>query len=242
MLAIWPWLTTAWAWLTPQGVIAIATIVYAGVTVVMFFAIRSQARAAHRQADIAAVAAGAAKLGADAAREGVELAISKERARLKIVVEKAGPQSQLPGGQAAFNGAVCSLMNYGLTTAFVSDFRGRFCRSDTQDVPAEYARCRQLMYGESIQPASSSSQVLVPLEPSPALADKELLQIRSGKSFLHFYGFVKHRDVFDRDWKTTIHLRWTMRWGGVIQGTVTEWWEPVGPSEENKETREESTT
>jgi hypothetical protein len=39
-------------WFTPDRIIAVATAVYALVTVVMFFAILSQARAAHLQADI----------------------------------------------------------------------------------------------------------------------------------------------------------------------------------------------
>jgi hypothetical protein len=47
------WLAPAWDWFTPDKVIAIATIVYAAVTVVMFFAIRSQAKAARDAAKTA---------------------------------------------------------------------------------------------------------------------------------------------------------------------------------------------
>ena len=37
-----------WGWITPDKLVALATIVYALVTVVMFCVIRSQAKAAHR--------------------------------------------------------------------------------------------------------------------------------------------------------------------------------------------------
>jgi len=48
--------------------------IYALVTIVMFFSIRSQAKAAHRQADIADTAAKAAMKGADAATEAADAA------------------------------------------------------------------------------------------------------------------------------------------------------------------------
>jgi hypothetical protein len=62
-----------WAWLTPDKIIAIATVVYAGVTIVMFRAISSQAKAAHRQADIADRAAKAAQDSADVAQKSLVL-------------------------------------------------------------------------------------------------------------------------------------------------------------------------
>jgi hypothetical protein len=133
-------------------------------------------------------------------------------------------------------------MNYGLSTAFVCDFRGRFCQSDAPDIAAEYAQCKQVMYAESIPSHESSPKFLFLLEPNPTLADDDILRIRTGKSFLHFYGFVKHRDVYERVWQTTIHVRWKMRLGGVIEGTAMNYWEPVDQPEENDETREKNAT
>src|SRR5438552_7085271 len=57
MQFIWRWIATDWCWFTTDRIIAIATAVYAGVTVIMFYFIRSQAMASHRQANIAEIAA-----------------------------------------------------------------------------------------------------------------------------------------------------------------------------------------
>lgn len=69
-----------WGWLTPDKVIAISTMIYAFVTIVMFFSIRSQAKASHRQADVAYTAAKAAKQSADAL-------IATERPWILVTIE-----------------------------------------------------------------------------------------------------------------------------------------------------------
>jgi len=44
---------------------------------------------------------------------------------------------------------------------------------------------------------------------------------------------VKYQDVFKRDRQANIHVRWTMRWGGTMEGMIMQWWQPVGLPEEN---------
>jgi len=68
---IWVWLIAFVAWFTPDRIIAVATAVYAIVTLVMFRSINSQSKAAHRQADIAERAAKAAEKAAVAAQDSV---------------------------------------------------------------------------------------------------------------------------------------------------------------------------
>jgi hypothetical protein len=247
MQPLWTWLTTAWkfwaifaapfwALFTSNRIIAIATAVYAVVTVVMFRAIRSQAEAANRQADIAERAARAAEKSAEVASKALEANISKERARLKINVQPINPQGQTPSGQIYVNGVVCSLRNYGFSTGFIMDFKARFFMSQMADIRADDTQCRQLWYAESLEARESSPDFFLGLEPSPTLTNDEIVKIRQGEFFLHFYGFVNHQDVFKPVvWTTTIHLRWKMRWGGVIPGTVMDYWEPVGGPRENEE-------
>jgi hypothetical protein len=182
------------------------------------------------------VSARAAQDSVKIAGQALEANISKERARIKINVQPINPQSQTASGQINVNGVVCSLRNYGFSTGFILDFKARFFMGQMADIPADSTQCRQLWYAESLEARESSPDFLLMLEPSSMLTNDEILKIRQGEFVLHFYGFVNHRDVFKPVvWTTAIHLRWKMRWGGMIQGTVMDYWEPVGGPRENEE-------
>jgi hypothetical protein len=184
--------------------------------------------------------AAAAQASAEALRASVEAAFNKDRARIKVEIGNVIPQSQSVG-PGVRNGVTCSLTNYGATVAFITDSRARYYLSAAPDTVAQFDECKQLMYGEAIQPDTGTSQFFLPLDPESALTDEQVMSIRSGKSSLHFYGFVRHQDVFRRNWKTTIHVRWKMRWGGVIEGMITDYWEPVGPPDDNREVEDDQT-
>src|SRR5579864_3501371 len=126
----------------------------------------AQAAALTKAAEATEKNAEAAKASADALRAGVEGNISKERARIRIGVGEMRPQSQPTSGPPILNMVACWLFNYGLTTAFIADFRARFILSDAPELTADYAQCRQLMYAESLQQDNGSNRFLVPLEPS----------------------------------------------------------------------------
>lgn len=94
------------SWFTPDKIIAIATIVYAGVTVVMFFEIRSQAKAARDQAEISRNAADAATRSADAL-------INAERAWVHV---------QLVGPGRSLTTYTLRTVNYGRTPAEIESY------------------------------------------------------------------------------------------------------------------------
>ena len=160
------------------------------------------------------------------ARNAAEVEMEKERARLKIVVLDIIPQVSLKV-------VVCHLENYGGTPAFISNFGVRFLFSLVRDVVPDYSLCQQVLYADSLQVSKSTKHFLVQLEPIDPLTDDDVMKIRKDEAFIHFYGFVKYQDVFKRDRQTTIHVRWTMRWGGTMEGMIMQWWEPVGLPEEN---------
>jgi hypothetical protein len=167
-----------------------------------------------------------AKDAAKSTQASVEAGIEKERARLKIVVESITPNISLAR-------AICSLENYGLTPAFISDFRARFLYCLPKDIQPDYSMCNQILYAESLQPgARTPKSFLVSLSKNPLVED-DMMKIKKAEAFIHFYGFVNYRDVFKRDRRATIHVRWTMRWGGMTEGMIMQWWEPVGLPEEN---------
>jgi hypothetical protein len=170
---------------------------------------------------------------ATAANRGIEIQISKDRARIRVEVEKLNLVGQNQPGK--FNAVWCKLMNYGHTEAFIDNSMAILVLVPDKDIRANYADCKQLLYAtESVPPQGRTPYfVMVPLEPSVDLTDDAVMSIKKAESFVHFYGFVNYHTVFKRDMRATVHLRWTMRWGGMIQGQTMEWWEPVGPPEEN---------
>jgi hypothetical protein len=170
---------------------------------------------------------GVARESANIAQLAAEAGIEKERARLKIVVEKINPQTTL-------NGTICHVENYGLSPAFISDFRVRFLYCLPRDIVPDYSMCRQILYSESIQAHARTNSMLISFDPPEFLmTDDSVMKIKKEEAFFHFYGFVKYRDVFKRDRRATIHVRWTMRWGGQAPGMIMQWWEPVGELAQN---------
>jgi hypothetical protein len=67
------------------------------------------------------------------------------------------------------------------------------------------------------------------------LEQSVLEELNSARAFIHCYGFVKYRDVFQRPHRVQLHLRWRMLFGGKLPGQVMEYWELAGPSEENSD-------
>lgn len=185
-----------------------------------------QSQTAHLEASVN-VARDAAKV----AQASVEAEINKTRARIRIVLEKIN----LTWIGSGFNSVTCWLTNYGPTPAFIDDFRGRFLEVHVAEEPIvpDYAQCRDILYAESLQPNGRTACIAIPLEPNATLTEDEVMSLRKQQAFVHFYGFVKYRDVFDRSRRQTIHMRWTMRWGGMVEGQIMEWWDPVGAPEEN---------
>jgi hypothetical protein len=182
----------------------------------------------------------AARESANAAIQGVALTMNKERARIEIHATDINPHA----GTESFNGVYCWLENCGFTRAFIVESKGKFLNSTSPEMESEQAPNRSLIYSEHIEQGERSDNVLLALEPNAFLTDDDVIKIRKGETFLHFYGFVKYRDIFDRLWTKNVHLRWTMRFGGVVQDSAgdrakMDWWEPVGRPEENGEIQEE---
>jgi hypothetical protein len=171
----------------------------------------------------------ATRIAAVATKDSVEMMIRKERARVKIAIQKIHPQSTELGSQGTF----CTLENYGATTGFVEKCSARLVLLPEENIAPDYAKCRTIFSGESVKPDSQPDKsAFVTLDPD-MLSEEQVTSIRKSELFVHFYGIVRYRDLFDRRWRSTVHLRWTMRWGGTTEGMIMAWWEPVGTAEEN---------
>jgi len=119
--------------------------------------------------------------------------------------------------------------------AFIEDGGVRLVEGPRK-IEVKYDECMKIPFVGNI-PANSRTQTQfgVPLQPKVMLTHEEVVEIRQGNSFVHFYGYVRYRDVFDRPRRVQVHLRWFMRWGGMMEAQIMQWWEPVGEPQENKD-------
>ena len=172
----------------------------------------------------------ATQASADAANKNIELLIKKERARLQIIVGNV----PVVGNQIV--GVTCYLNNIGPTTAFVEGGAMALVQT-TKEAVVDYTRCVNIpLIGDILANSRTTTQFLLTLQPDAIITDAQALEIREGKSFVHCYGYVTYRDVFGGSHRVQIHLRWFMRWGGMMERQIMEWWEPIGAPEENSDT------
>jgi hypothetical protein len=167
-------------------------------------------------------------------RRSIEVQIAKERARIRVKVDDLKLVLRQTG---RFNAVNCTLINSGPTEGFVDDFRAKLIRVPHKTISVSYDECRRWSISDPI-PAKSqmNKSAVIVLEPEMFLEDKDVISINKSESFIHFYGIVKYHDMFDRKRQSTIHLRWTMLWGGAIKGQIMESWQPDGKDEENQDT------
>ena len=233
---IWSWLTALWTWFTPDRVIAVATIIYAGVTMVMFFAIRSQARAAHRQADIAATAAEAAKRSADAL-------INSERAW--IVVDKTLPPPDMlmpqpsPGPLMVMTFGF-TFRNCGKTIARPRDGRIRFHTVETsKGLPAipDYgakSNVHEIPRGRIIAPNQTFGGGALLEE--RMLSHEQITAIKQHTLSLYIYGFIAYRDFVGDDQELRFCYVYRFATGLILEGLDKDEFIPGGPEAYNEST------
>jgi hypothetical protein len=172
---------------------------------------------------------------ADFTKRSVESAMNKERARVEIMAADVILDTQ--GGNS---GVGVTLKNSGPTMAFLEEGMVRLLMAG-REVEPNYAECINLGFvGTLAERSTTPNQRVIFLQPESILTQAQILEIRQEQSFIHFYGFVRYRDVYDRIHKVRIHLRWVMRWGLQMQGQIMEWWELSERREENSDTEEKS--
>jgi hypothetical protein len=191
---IWTWLVTIWSWFTPDRLVAIATIVYAWVAIMMFFSIRSQARAAHRQANIADLAAKAAEKAAVAATRSAEVADKAlrvaEKAVLSVVFQKKDfTLTSVP--VASFR-----VINTGHTRAFVKEYIvGIYISNRLPPIPLQFPAGTPI--SDDISP-TDARKFAAELVGATAISPTEMEQIAKGETVLYVAGKITYYDEFGK--------------------------------------------
>jgi len=171
------------------------------------------------------------------ANRSLEAVMDKERARLEIL---AGNIALDAGSPIAVG---VRLKNSGPT--MVSSIEGGTARLLTtgRDVEPDYAASTPLGFTGTLA-ANSETSMAVPvfLQPDPTLTISQVVDIQGHQSFIHFFGFVRYRDVYKRTFVVRVHLRWFVHTGLLIQGQISQLWEKTEKQEENSDTEEKPPT
>jgi hypothetical protein len=172
----------------------------------------------------------AASDGAEAANKNVEMFISKERARLRIDLKPLDLKLKYDSTYAVD----FALNIHGTTAAYIVDHR---CTAYLApwEIVGEPEAATALMF-----PIYSLPNVIAPntppLEQYAFLhvdGTEDLSEIKESRQFVGVRGFIKYKDVFDRERETRFRYVWKYSlYGGGVSGN----WEKSGSEEDNLET------
>jgi len=193
---------------------------------------KEQAQIMEQQSKTAEEAAKAATLNAKAALENIEIFISKERARLHVQIDDLKLEPRF----ANVYTADLRVFIHGTTPAFITDAQCVASWSppanlnDTGYVP--------FMYGMRLpNPIAPNSD---PIEDFSIFEDESgdiVNEIKLDRVFVTVWGFIKYKDVFDRERETRFRRAW--KFSGVVPVDAKYRpgkWEKCGSEEDNKET------
>ena len=167
-------------------------------------------------------------------RSSTNASINKDRGRAHLGVSKI-QEYEFRYAHEHF-GASFMLSSSGGTKVFVDDCRVVFIKTENADITPDYSKSVQIASGGTVIPKPDSAPNHgIRVWPNGILTSSEMEQIQRGELFLHFYGFVRFRDIFERTRRKNIHVRWS----GKPESKITEWqWKTVGAAGENQETEE----
>jgi len=171
--------------------------------------------------------ASAASASATAARENVDLIVKKERARLRI---ELAPFYLNFGAPSPANYAV---QHEGSTDAFVLSSHAAVYVSDSREPDPSLGTGKPMPIPSAItaqNPVVTAQDVLHPF------TEEEIDSIRQLKSFVHFTGFVRYKDVFDGEHETRFNRVWSIAQMNNLGQEPFTYWEHCGGADENRET------
>ncbi len=178
----------------------------------------------------------AAKESADAARDSVETFISKERARLRIIV-----QPFEPGFSPVTAFVKYRVRFHGNADAFVSQSAAYavITASDVPSIDDERASIFRIALPDVIDRSTDLSQMHMVHAYSEGLGhsfQSIMAAVDEARAFVHFYAFIKYRTL-DTDRETRVCLTWNVNPAlNAMLGTRVDRWEKTGPEESNRET------
>ncbi len=195
--------------------------------------IKRQADIMERHTDILKESVEATKSNAEATKENIELIIRKERARLRVDVKAL---DLTMAGLAHTVGYTVRL--HGSTEAHVLECGAEAYVSDSAQPSADSTYIFPMGIPEAITPESRVINKSALIRPKIKLDQADIDSIYAKKAFVHFHGFIKYKDVFDRPpHETRFRYLWKVTdLSGLAVGRPFSYWTKCGSPSDNSET------
>ena len=171
---------------------------------------------------------------ADLMERQIEASINRERARIRVKLEELKLEPLLE--DRLLHGARYKVELHGPSSAFILDTLAYAYVSSSPE--PEYSKVNPPMGlppETVIKPEVPVIELVTHILPNLNLSPSEIeREVRQWRSFIHFHGFIKYRDVFDREHETRFRYIWhvTDRAGG----TPFSYWKKCGTEDDNAET------
>jgi hypothetical protein len=184
-------------------------------------------------AEAAKANAEAARLNAEAAKNMLELTVSKERARLRVEVKAL--DLSIAGYLA--HTVEYTVRLYGTTEARVIESGAEAYLHNSAEPPTDKNSLMMPIGLEQVlSPQSPTVTKSAFLMPKIKLDKADVDGINERKSFVHFRGFIKYRDVFERERETRFQYLWNVTDLPNFGGGPFSYWTRSGAASDNSET------
>lgn len=195
-------------------------------------ATRDNANMAREGAAATKANAEAAKLNAEAAKAMLDLIINKERARIRIALDAL----DLSPGIWPAHAVKFALRLHGPTEARIIDKGAEVLITDSPDPPA-----KGHMMPISLPEVMTTDNPLLERStyfPGFRIDDAEVNRIHDRKRFVHFRGFVRYKDIFEKERETVFQYLWIVTDLPVIGEPEKRYsyWQKVATASDNVET------
>ena len=181
----------------------------------------------------------AANKNADAARQAVDIVISKERARIKVKEPKR-PEKLSPG--PGMTHVIFEVALEGVTLPTITHSGAIACLSDSTEPPDEsqFSFVANIWNLNTISLENRVIESRVFLSPNFAITQPEIDGLYKGTKFIHFWGSIKYRDVFydviPKERVTSFRYFFGYSQLKALQGDEPFGvWVPCGPPEDNSQ-------
>jgi hypothetical protein len=178
------------------------------------------------QADAATANAEAASLNAEAAKQMLGLIINKERARLRVI-----HQLEFLATTVEY-----SVRLYGSTEAQIIDSGAEAYVHNSPDLPSTSFMLPMTNLPQVLTPENRLFTAPTFIFPNLKLTRADVDSLNERKSFLYFRGFIRYKDVFDRERETKFQYLWTVSDIPGLDGKPYSYWNTVGGEDHNVET------
>jgi len=178
----------------------------------------------------------AAKDGAEATNKNIEMFISKERAKLRVDLKKLS----LTPRHLSVYAVDFTVSIYGTTTAYIAETGCSACFLPLEHVGSSGTGASVIsslsLLPKAISPNTPPIEQFTIFHLGSQNTEAIISDIKSDKLFVEIRGFIKYKDVFDRDRETRFRYVW--KFSSFFPTTMGERygsWEICGSPEDNKE-------